>query len=477
MQRRRFLVGLGGITVGLPMLRAFIDPRAARAGGPAPGMPKRIIMMAYGQGTHLPQFVTSSTGASPNLGTITEPMEAFKDRALFVSNCPNAVLDLGGSGFVFGHPGKKEAVLTGTLTTAAFGGNGANVIGNVFQTSPGNSKTPNGPSVETVIGQFLQTSEHLRPSVDLGVWGPGGARTGEVSDFFYEGPSNPVSVEAHPGRAFASIFAGVQPSTGEVDEALQALRRRKKSVLDGVRESFVDLRQGLNAQDRATLDDHADKIRQIELDVPPSLGCEIPDGIPEPDAAYAGMSMMELGTYQNRIMAHAMACGVAPVGRIEYLKQERPYFGVPVVDDAIAPLQFNAWHEPIVHGTDGFSKGSAPRVAGFRFFVEKLAELCGLLDEIVEGPDGETVFDNSLIVLASDLGEGNAHNARDLCFIVAGNSGPGRRNYHLEASGYNTNRFLNSLLHMAGVTNDQGAPVDEFGLGGFAPGPIAELLG
>jgi hypothetical protein len=473
MKRRRFLVGMGGLSLGLPMLRKFAGPELARASG-AEGAPKRIIMVAYQMGTHVPQWAPSATGSDFTLGTITAPVEPFVDRCLFVSNCPNAVLNVGGHGYIYGHPAKKESVFTGTLLQHSFGGSGANHIDNVIQSSPnGHFRTPNGPSVGHVIGQALLTGAHQRSSIDLGIWGRGGVRDWVNSLFFYEGASTPVAVTAHPGLAFADLFNGIDPD-GQIDEAFGALQRRNKSVLDAVRESFVDLRQGLDARDRQVLDEHADRIRQIELDLPPLASCTIPNDIAAADDAYAGMTMMDLADLQNRIMAHAMGCGIAPVGRIEYLDQERPIFGIPSVDNAVASVQ--DWHHPIVHAADGWSLSAPARVEGFRFFVQKFADLLGYLDAIVEGPDGQTVLDNSLVVLGSDLAEGAGHSATDLCFLVAGGSGPGRRGYHLNAKDYNVNRFLTSLVHMAGVTNPDGSPIQEFGLSGFAQGPIDEIL-
>ncbi|MEM9456026.1 MAG: DUF1552 domain-containing protein [Myxococcota bacterium] len=473
MRRRNFLVGLGGITVGLPMLRRFGEASLAHAGG-TDHVPTRIITVAYDMGTHIPQWKPSAVGADFELGTITAAMEPFRDRALFVSNCSNDVLELV-DGYPGGHPGKKEAVFTGTLMQHAFTGDLSNHIDNVIQSSPeGHTRTANGPSVEHVIGQALRRPEHPRVSVDLGVWGPGGVREPQPSYFFYESAANPVSMPVHPALAFASLFSGVTPDGEDVDEAFLALQRRNASVLDAVRDSFVDLRQGLDAEDRRRLDEHADKIRQIELDMPPLASCSLPTGIPEGEGAYDGMSMSEIVDLQIRILAHAMGCGLAPVGRLEFLFQHGAYFGIPLVDDAAQAA--GNWHHPIVHGLDGWALDSEVRVTGFKFYVDKFAELCAQLDAIPEGPDGRSVLDNSLVVLGTDLGEGNLHRADDLCFLVAGNSGPGRRGYHFDAEGYNVNQLLTTLVHMAGVTNDDGSLVQEFGLRGFTQGVIDPLL-
>jgi hypothetical protein len=473
MKRRRFLVGLGGIAVGLPMLRRFLGPTSASAATAGAGAPRRIIAMAYPMGTHIPMWAPAATGGTFDLPPITASLEPFKDRLLLVSRLPNAVLDLGGNAYVYGHPAKKESAFTGTLMQHAFTGDGSNHIDNVIAADPeGQFRTPNGPSVEQFIGDALRGPEHLRPSVDLGIWGGGGTREAEPSDFFYEAAANPVTMSAHPGLAFASLFNGVNPD-GEPDEAFLALQRRKKSVLDAVRDSFVDLRQGLDARDRQILDEHADKIRQIELDMPPLASCTIPSDVPEGDGPYAGLSMMELADFQNRLMAHAMGCSLAPIGRIEYLDQQNPFFGIPAIDDVVATVQ--DWHHPIVHAADGWPENDPTRVAGFTFFVDKFADLLAQLDAIVEGPDGETVLDNSLVVLGSDLAEGGGHGAFDLCYAVVG-GGAGRRQFHFDGSNHNTNHFLTSLVQMACVTNDDGSPIQQFGLQGFVNGPIDAIL-
>jgi len=474
MRRRKFLMGAGGICVGLPMLRTFYDGRDARAAG-GDNEPTRIITMAYPMGTHLPFWTPDAVGSEFNLGTITEPLAPFVDRCALISNCPHSVYDLGGGSYVYGHPAKKEGTLTGTLLQSAFTGDGSNTVENVLPDSnPGDEvQTPNGPSVDHVIGEGLITSQHQRASVDLGVAGAGGPAGVQNSSFFYEAAANPVTLSAHPGQAFVSLFSAVTPDDGEVDEVFMALQRRRKSVLDAVRESFVDLRQGLDASDRAVLDDHADKIRQIELDMPPLAACSLPEGIPEADEAYANMPMTEFGDLTNRLMAHAMGCGIAPVGRIEYTGQQNPYFGIPTVDDGVTALGGD-WHQA-VHA-DGVAPDADLRTYGFQFFVQQFADLMGYLDAIVEGPDGRTALDNSLMLLASDYGEGNGHASRDLCFVVAGGSGPGRRNFHFDGQNNTVNDVLTTLIQMACVTHKDGSPIEEFGLAGFGAAPISELL-
>ena len=470
-------MGAGGLTVGLPLLRTFIDPRQARAQEDAGWLPKRVIGFSYPMGTIRSLFTPTATGTSWEFGPVTEAMTPFQDRTMVVTRLSNAILEL--TGGTAGHEGKQESVFTGTLMTNAFSGDGSSHVDNVIASSSPNGldSIPNGPSIEHVIGQWLQGPQHLRPSVDLGIASTAGwNKLTTASKFFYEAAENPVTLNHHPQQTLDLMFQGVTTSDGAPDEALLALRRRRKSVLDGVREAFVDLRQGLPAADRAVLDDHADKIRQIELDMPVPASCTIPDGIPTSDDAfsgYEGYAMSEFADLQIRILAHAMACDVAPVGRLDFGRQQNPLFGIPLVDDAVAA---EGWHDPIVHKANGWDPEDPVRIAGFSFYVEKFAALLAELDAIPEGPDGRTALDNSLLFLGSDLGDGDGHRARDLSFLVAGGSELGAWGTHIDGEGYNTNQLLTTLLHLAGVENDDGSVPMEFGLQGFTSGPIDALL-
>jgi hypothetical protein len=118
---------------------------------------------------------------------------------------------------------------------------------------------------------------------------------------------------------------------------------------------------------------------------------------------------------------------------------------------------------------------------GYRFFVEQFAALLTALDAIPEGPD-QSVLDNSLVILASDLGEGLGHGHMKMGYVLAGNLGSARRGYHFDGgpaipfevggqyfyadASYNVNQLLNSVLDMAAVTDADGNPVT-MGLGGY----------
>lgn len=499
LSRRGMLRGLGGLAVGLPWLESLHRPEVARA-QLAPNGPKRVIVMAYEMGIPTSQWAPTGSGSSMTLPYVTAPLEALKERCLFISQIDNEVLGVGGNSFVFGHPAKKEAALTGTLTAPAFPTTNTNHISEVITTDAPDGAS-NGPSIEALIGSQLR-SGHLFPSVDLCIDGDAGLSTwgpppeSQTSHFFFESRANPVTLRAHPDKAFDALFGGLSlgddgPSEAEV--ALLQIRARNKSVLDGVRESFSELRKGLGSDDQRRLDEHAALIRQLELDIQVSDTCSEPAGIPT-DSTWAGYRMDQLAPLMNRILVSAMTCDLAPVGRIEYLNQQNPRFGIPDLDGTLDAASDYDWHAMVhgdfVPGTTNYLRPGRgedtsydPRLLdGYRFFVQQFADLLDQLNAIPEGAEGQTALDHSLVLLATDLGEGLGHGMAKMGYILAGNLGGARTGYHLSAtagatdipgvtnfyteSTYRVNQLLNSIADMAGAVDAEGAPL-EVGLGGY----------
>jgi hypothetical protein len=502
LNRRRFLVGLGGVTVGLPLLSKFATPEAFAAPG---DLPTRLIVMSYGMGTVNTHWAPTGQGSAMALPYITAPLERFKDRCLFVSHCDQAVAWLNEK-HAWGHPAKKEMALTGTLMQTAFRDGLRNHADNVISDGDGTeSGLPNNASVDHVIGEHLRQPHHTSGSIDLAIAGHTNLVDKTPSNFSFEGPANPVTMEKNPYRAFQEIFSGLNLNP-QAEQAMRRLRVRKKSVLDAVRVGFQDLRQGLDAADRAVLDDHADRIRQIELDQRRVM-CAEPTGIPVDDLTAApwdhvfqNMSMSELAGHQRNIMQHAMACDLAPVGRLEFMDQHGPYFGVASVDRAVqawlaASNDVHGWHS-MVHGDPSPVDGVRTRpenrdpgayapflLDGYRFFIEQFAGVLEDLQGISEGPDGRTALDNTMVVLVTDYGNGGGHGPSEHNFLFGGNTGNARSGFHFHGnpqgrntSDYHTNHILVSMLQMFDVRDASGQPYDDFGIQGFSQGGIPGIF-
>lgn len=492
LSRRRFLTGASGAALALPWLEKLSGGAAfAQA---AMSRPTRLLVVAYPMGFIQEEWAPSAAGATFTLPRITAPLEPFRQHLLFISNVDNRATQLN-SQHAFGHPAKKESVLTGTLMRAAFQGDQSNTLANVIADRAGSDQGgPNNESVCNFVGTRIRGT---RPnaSIDLAVSGDEYDHHDVNSSFFFEGPVTPVKVQANPSRAFARYFANVTGDSAAL-EAQRRARARKKSALDAVREGYVELRSGLNAQDRTRLEDHANRIRQVELDMTRAT-CARPAGnygtptLTAPYLPFRNLSMRERAALMVPILTNAMACDLAPVGRLEFVDQQNPRFGVTSVDAAIrawntAPTSSD-WHG-MVHGdaspVDGVRTRGTPNaqylVDSYRFFVERFVDVLTGLRAISEGPDGRTALDNTMVVLCSDYGNGNGHSSNKLGFVLGGNLGGARTNFHFDGRGrdanfytqtaYSSNQVLNTIIRGFDLRTAGGAPVGDFGLQNFPAG-------
>lgn len=518
LSRRRFLQGVGGVTVALPFLEALEGSAHAQSGT----RPKRIITMAYSMGAPLEHWMPTGASGSLILPHVTAPFEPIKNKTLFVSRSVRGVVDMHAE-VKYGHPVKKESAFTGTLPVALFqtGSNGnhlddvlfSGVSSDEYKGSPANNE-----SIETLVGRHLRDNSHSRDAINLSVGGhrnsPGYSNGSD--GFFWEGRGAGVATEYNPLKAFNEIFSGLEDSAGSGDPALERLQARNKSVLDAVRENFNLLRRDLGTDDRQRLDAHAQRIREIEVDIQYTATCSAPAFEPgempslqqdpgESDTNYmnrlfgesspggaTSAPMARTAPLMVRILAHAMACGIAPVGRLAFTNGENPFFGIPSIDDEIGNYSGPRWHTVVHHADNANSRtgqASRPRsggsgyyapelLDGMRFYWQQMADLCTELDQIPDGTNGETALDNSLVVMTSDLGEGNGHGPDNTCFAMAGNLAGGRRGRSLRLAdlGYHDTHVLVSIANIFDVRDSAGAPIDEFGLRGFVQGNVPDIF-
>ena len=488
MKRRKMLKGLAGAAATAPFLS--ILPSGAQA--ECPDGPKRIIAMSYPMGIARQHWNPRGRGTDFTLPYCTAPLDEFRDRCLFVSNVDNKVVSLSQR---YGHGQKKAGALTGTLVTEAFGSSGRHHVDNVTSLSGnGIGEQAKGPSIETVVGQASEGS-YARRAVNLGILGqPGDRRARFDSAFSWEAEASAANLIVDPQVAFEEYFAGLATPDTPPDPRVIAELRRRNSVLDAVRSHFGHFRSGLDYRDQQRLDLHAAYIRQLETDIVAGGMCRPPAGIPTEPNWHAGASMRDVANLQIRILAQSMACDLAPVGRLEFLHQQNPFFGVPTVDDHMtAAREINSrydWHG-VVHGEMDPMSGTATRPSngatgshaehlldGYRFYAQVFADLLRELDRFVEGPDGRTVLDNSLCVLVTDMGDGTGHAPFKSGYVLAGNLGPFRTGYHLDCapddrgwrdpSDYDHTHVLTTIANAFCLRDASGAEVNSFGIEGFS---------
>lgn len=408
--RRRLLVGAGGLMMALPFLEMFETPAAIAA----PGVPKRLVVFFHHQGTILREWaVPGSSETNYTLGEILSPLNAlapdgnpWKDRCVFLYGIDNKIAPLNQSN---GHNSSARTCLTADVYSTSLDGNG-NLIPQEQQ--PETQGHANGPSIDQVLAQRL-TNGHPYSSIDLAV-GNGG-----ISRVLYRGKDDPIDSDGDPQSVFDRFFAQGLEGT----EELAKLRARKLSVLDGVRDNFDALRKRLGHDDRQRLDAHAQKITDLATAVSNAKDCQVPLLNPAANFDYQN-DEQEAARLQLDMLTTAMACDLSPVSSILFSNGHSPEWSW--IDDYPGSLieGYNGWHD-MVHmgkyiGTNG-DQDAPGLIRGYKWYTEQFVELLSRLAATPE--DGGTMLDNTCVLWMSEFGNGQGHNTRKLHIVLAGQTG------------------------------------------------------
>ncbi len=459
LPRRTVLRGLAGTAIALPWLEAMVGGRAAAA-----TPPRRLVMVFSANGTLFDRWVPKIDAAG-NITAMTNmlaPLEPFKSKLLMLGgvdmmSCEKNSTNYGGKIDV-GHGLSRRHMLTGIA--AIEDGSGAGL--------------PGGPSIDQAIAQKAGGATKFR-SIELGV---------QVVDSLMVSSAAKTIVQPlnDPTKAFATLFAGVGPSSG-VDQTLARLQRRRRSILDYVQPDYVTLRGKLGAADAARLDTHLESIRQVERSLtvaPPTTSgtCTPPDASAWPadkskgNLAGPNEDFVPLGHAQMDLLPAAIACNLTRVATLQWggTGVYAPYLGAAFKTD----------HHAISH-EDQSAAGSPIEVIQ-NWYAKHFAYLLGKLDAMPEG--NGSVLDNTAVVWFSEIAQGT-HEHYDMPFLIAGGAGgyfktgryvnlnPGSKHVVLNPSwarkppyGRTHNDLFLTFMDMMGV------PATSFGDPQFCTGPI-----
>ncbi len=265
--RRQVLRGIGGVTVGLPMLDAFV-PRWAQADPAAVRSPYVAIVVhangvvqagtAIGGGTDPEWFWPSAVGpltvasltadsGQPAAGREIGELAAYGPQLLVVRGVSHAHPALGCQ-----HAGGDAQLLTGNTITGS-----------------GPKTLATGQSIDTLIAQKMNVGGNVDPlCLHAGRYSPGGTGFDVPGYVSYIGPSQPRSPQPSPYQAYLQIV-GNGSSANISAAAQQQIASRRKSVNDLVRAEMQALlaRTDLSSADVQRLNQHFAAIRDIEVQV------------------------------------------------------------------------------------------------------------------------------------------------------------------------------------------------------------------
>lgn len=443
--RRDLLKALGASTLALPFLYGITD-RSAHAQGMMK-RPKRLVIVQHGQGTLLDQWKPMDAGANYTLSPLLQPLQSVKEQMLVISGVSNQARNSQRQGN--GHVPAGRSLLSATPFKGSYYPDGTLRPGEEHP----DADDSYGPSIDQVIAERI-AAPMQRLSVNLSV-----QNSDHENRLYWKGPPGQTQLinnEADPTRAFSTFFGGVTFPEDNPTPPTRAERFRARSskVLDRTISSYDSLKTQLPAEDRASLERHAEQLKTLQMNLAAQIEVEgacarpellTPDGYNPQADVWADLSTDN----QIDLLVMSLACDVSRVATLQFGNKHAPQFSF--LPNYTIPIEgYSNWHD-MIH-KQGDMASSQALFRGFEWYSTKVAQLVAKLAATPEG-DG-SLLDNTLVVWLSEFGNGGGHNTSDLPVVCFGNlGGTVRTGEHLALSGRTTNELFIALLQAFG-SND-----------------------
>lgn len=456
--RRRFLRGLGGVTLALPVFESLL-PRAAAAQTAARKRFLMVVRVGNGivqQGSEVgerfwPRTLGPLTVAdlkTTNADRATSVLGDYATKLLMVKN-----VKLPFARNACGHAEAIPQVLTARNHT---GGSG-------------NSPLAMGKSVDW----------HLSDTLNGVGRGPLVFMAGPTNSYI----GNGLSWSAAQQRAAAerSPLSAYMRLTGlsSAPPAMQLLvANRRKSVNDLVRAELTELRgkAQLSARDKSRLQQHLDAVRDMEV----QMTCNLD---PAQVSAAQALTSPEANDVRPQVVQSFMDLAAwafnCQLNHVATLQVGHGNDGTQYTLNGVKLPSFH-WisHRIASDGSEGQAIANAVELHSevdrlqltlFKHLVDRLAAYTS--------SSGGPLLDDCAAVWTNDLGSGPSHDATTTPWIVAGGAGGTLRTGQLvDHNKGPVNQMLNTLINAMGVRLASGAPTDDFGDPTLAKGVIANSL-
>ena len=299
--------------------------------------------------------------------------------------------------------------------------------------------------------------------------------------------ASPIAPRIDPVQVFTDLFGTFMPGGGA---ATDAATLRKKSILDHVLGEYNGLLPKLGTTDRATMQQHLDKLRDIETGLSATMmgaaSCKVPTQVSttgyNPGSSACGDQCGDVGAdvgankdvetdnliptvgkYMMDMMIMALACDMTSVGTFQWTDTEAkhtfPWLSLPE-------------HHHFYQHDGGFRAPECEKIC--TWYSEMHLHLLQGMDAVVMGADGKTLLDESVVFFGSELSHPSTHGNRDMPFMLAGAGGGlrGGRWLHHEDTSMNRNSHNNLLVSILNLFGD---PATTFGDPAFTAGPLANI--
>ncbi|MCY3003365.1 MAG: DUF1552 domain-containing protein [Planctomycetota bacterium] len=382
---RRTLLRGAGVALALPLFGAM-----SRARNSAPA-PRRVIFTYVPNGVHMPDWRPKAEGEALELGPTLEPLARWRDSLLLFSGLTQDKARAHGDG-PGDHARSAASFLTGMHPLKTDGPIRA------------------GVSADQLAARDIGGVTRLR-SLELGCEDGrlGGQCDSDYSCAYsnsisWSSPHTPLGKETDPRLVFDRLFRDEEQDLSEAERAER--RRRRKSVLDFVRDDAKRLSSKLGVEDRRKLDEYESGVRELERRIEfaekktRDAGLVRPAELPE--------DYVERAHLQCDLLALALETDSTRVATLMFANEgsgrSYPALGAP-----------EGHHELSHHGGD---PEKLKKIASInRHHIELLAHL---LEALSRKEGDATLLDSTMIAYGSGISDGDRHNHDDLPVLLAG---------------------------------------------------------
>ena len=416
--RREFVRELGLSAAALPF--ALNLPSLGRTASAAENArsKQRLVVMFSPNGVVPRTFWPREQGEKFTLPTSLSPLEPFKDRLLTLHGVCDKIRGDGDN-----HMRGIGCLLTGV---ELFPGN-----------IQGGSHTPagwaSGIPIDQEIKSFLQADEATRTrfgSLELGVMVPERADT--WTRMSYAGPNKPLAPIDDPYQLFDKLYGRM------------ADRESLASVLDGLQEDMRKLRENLSKEDRRLLDEHAQRVRELEKELATSDTQDVSHPVPElePGIEEKNDNMPRISKMQIDLLVQSFAADFTRVATLQFTNA--------VGQARMRWIKIDNGHHELSHKPDSDKESQDKLTRINRWYCEQLAYLAKKLAGTPEPSGTGSMLDHTTIIWTNELGKGNSHTLNDIPFVLVGGGLGFRMARSLKLPKVPHNRLLLSLAHAFG---------------------------
>lgn len=369
LSRRTLLRSAGGVALALPLLES-----AAWAGAPA--APKRMVCIGSTLGFVPGEFFPEQLGHDYALPRLLQPLAHLRDQFTVMSGLDHGVNAQGG------HNG-CHALLSG-------------VLGSNARNYPDSNITVDQRAAAHVGAATRYPSLVLSPQTD------------NLMKMSWTGAGTSITPIESLQQTFDLLF--MQDNPAKIDLARRRLTK-SQSILDMVTDQAKALGQQVGAADRQRVDQYLTSVRELELRL--SQSGEWLD-VAKPAADYALPAGADQASYKERLrlwydlMALALQTDSTRVITLE----------LSGIREASSGFNLSRGYHALSH------HGKIPEVLEELHVIEAfhMAEFARFLDRLksVQEPGGETLFDATMSLIGSGLGNAASHSNKNLPLLLAG---------------------------------------------------------